>query len=257
MELHGGDRQPLVLERHHHAVRGLGGDAERRGQGIAARVERVVAAGAERPRHSFEQASAEHVDLRRLAVRRTVEHAQRPAKKLDDPLKAEAHAEQRQLALERDPHREPDVEVARPAGARREHHRLCAERVERPAQLVLREPRADRRHLGAGASEVVREGVDERVLVVHEEYAPPGAHRLRRCVLRRGDAGGPPDRVEERGRLELDLALLGLGDRIDEERRARADLGDAVLHADRPQREAGVHVAVEADEADRAAIPRA
>ena len=55
--------------------------------------------------------------------------------------------------------------------------------------------------------------------------------------------------------MRLALLLVGIG--VVEQRRAGAHLGDAVLHADGAQREAGVEVAVEADEADGAAVPGA
>ena len=52
-----------------------------------------------------------------------------------------------------------------------------------------------------------------------------------------GFGGGRPRRaaqgVEERRRLEVRLALLLVGIGVVEQRRADADLGDAVLHADR------------------------
>ncbi len=58
MELDRGDRQFPVLDRHHHPVRGLGGDQERRRQSAAAGMQGMVAADGELGRQALQQPSA-------------------------------------------------------------------------------------------------------------------------------------------------------------------------------------------------------
>ena len=65
------------------------------------------------------------------------------------------------------------------------------------------------------------------------------------------------DGGEHGGCLQFGFGFFFLGIAVVEQRGAGAHLGNAVLDADGAQRQAGVHVAVEIDHADRAAIPGA
>ena len=92
--------------------------------------------------------------------------------------------------------------------------------------------------------------------MVHHEDRPSRAgslrSRLRARVRRRV---GPPDRVEEGGRLEPRLLLLGLRVGVDEEGRAGPHLRRPVPDVHRAQGQPGVHVPVEPDHPDRAPVP--
>ena len=93
--------------------------------------------------------------------------------------------------------------------------------------------------------------------MIDEQHAPAGAGSRRLRARRRLHAARAAERVEEGRRLEARLLLLDLRIGVVEQRRADPDLGDAVLDADRAQGQAGVQVAVEADEPDGAAVPGA
>lgn len=80
----------------------------------------------------------------------------------------------------------------------------------------------------------------------------PTVTRLRSLSHRSVGRGAPED---GRWGLELRLLLLGLRDAVEEQRRAGADLGHAVVDADGPQGQPRVEVAVERHVAHRRAIP--
>ena len=82
----------------------------------------------------------------------------------------------------------------------------------------------------------------------------PGRAAGARARRRRGLG---PDGGEQRRGLEPAFLVLGLRVAVVEQRGTRPDLGDPILHADGPEREPGVHRAVEADAADGAAVPAA
>jgi len=90
--------------------------------------------------------------------------------------------------------------------------------------------------------------------MVDEEDAPSQS-RPRRLFDGRHRRAWSVDGVEERRGLQLRFALLFRGVGVIEKGRPHAHLRDSVLHADRPEGEARVQVAVEADEADGANIP--
>jgi hypothetical protein len=99
--------------------------------------------------------------------------------------------------------------------------------------------------------------VNEGVLVVDQQDLAL-AH-LRGFAFRRTGIAEPrvADRRQHRLGLQFGLGFLVLGIGIKQQRRAGAHFGNAVLDADGAQRQAGVHVAVETDHADCAAIPGA
>ena len=68
---------------------------------------------------------------------------------------------------------------------------------------------------------------------------------------------GVADGGNHGGGLQFGFGFFFLRDAVVQQGRAGAHLGDAVLDADGAQRQAGVHVAVETDHADRTAIPGA
>src|SRR5690606_17927429 len=82
---------------------------------------------------------------------------------------------------------------------------------------------------------------------------PIGRARLRLHV----GLAGIADRRQHRGCLQFGLGFFLCTIRIDQERRASAYLGNAILDADGAKGKAGVHVAVEMHHADRTAIPGA
>jgi hypothetical protein len=253
MKLHGPQRKAPVLDGHHDAVLALRGHLEILGQRALDREQRVVSARAELGRQPLEEPPAQHPDAGGLAVNGWIEHAERAAAVLDHALKAEAHAERRDAAVNQRGDRAGHVEIPRRAGTRREHRQVRLHVVERG----LGKAAAQRHDLGAGLAQIVGERVDERILMIDEQHAAAGAGSRARRMRRTVEPARAADRVEERRGFQLGLGLFGGGIGIVEQGGAGTDLGDAVLHPNGPEREAGVEVAVEADHAHRTAVPRA
>ena len=253
MELHGGQRQVGVLHRHDDPVVALRRHLEQGRQFLADREERVVAARGELARQPGEEPPAPDLDTRGLAVHGVVEHTELAPQVLHDALEPEADPEGRNPAREQRVQRPRQIEIARRAGAGREDHQVGPQVVED----ARREAGPPRRHLSTGLAEIVRQRVDERVLVVDQEHAAARAfvpHLHPRARLR---APWAPEGVEEGGGLQPRLLLLGVGLGVVEERRPDAHLGGAVLDPDGAEGEPGIEVAVEAEEPDRAAVPGA
>ena len=168
-------------------------------------------------------------------------------------MQTETHAEGRDATPHQRVDGAGDVEISRRAGAGGEHGQVRLHVVVR----LGGEAAAQGDDLGAGLAQIVRQRVDEGVLVIDEQHAAPRGRARSRHQRPALVARGPADRVEEGRGLQLGLGLFRVGLGIEEQGGARAHLGDPVLHADRPQGEAGVEVAVEAEHAHGAAVPRA
>ena len=253
MELHGRDRPPPVLQRHDDAVVRLRGHREEiGGQSVPHGVERVVAPDPEAPRQPVEQRPPQHRHLGRLAVDGRVETVETAAEIFGDGLEPETDAEQRHSAREESLHGQGGVEIAGTARPWRQHGQI--------RRVVLEGPQRRRGAQGldrrSRLPQVVREGVDEGILVVDQQHAAPVAGPGRANAAMRGRRLRP-QRREQRRRLETAFVVLRLRVAVVEQRRAGADFGDPLLHADGPQGEPGVHPAVEADAADGAAVPAA
>src|SRR5690349_5162959 len=91
-----------MLDSHHDAVLGFGGDRKLRRQCAPLRMQRMIAPDNELAWQSAKQPAAARADRRRLAVHRRIEEGERAAKILDDPLQAEADAKHRQIATKRE-----------------------------------------------------------------------------------------------------------------------------------------------------------
>ncbi len=134
------------------------------------RVEGVVAGGGELRGQPGEQGAvvpAADLDPARLAVLRLGQQRQLAARVLDHRLQAEADAERGQLPRVELGQQLVALEVGRAAGAGREHDEVRGDLVEHDGG----EPGAQGRDLRVVLAEVVRQGVHERVLVVHEQDA--------------------------------------------------------------------------------------
>src|ERR1017187_5909389 len=96
VELHGFDGQFPVPDAHDDAALArFGGDFQARGEGFAARVQRVIAAHLEFLRQTLENAQAAVAHHGALAVHGVIEDAQLAAERLDNALQSQAHAEYR------------------------------------------------------------------------------------------------------------------------------------------------------------------
>src|SRR6185503_15892328 len=73
----------------------FGGHFEARRESLATREQRMVAAHLKLLGHAFENSQTAMTDRGRLSVHRIIQNAQLAAERLDDPLQAETHAEDR------------------------------------------------------------------------------------------------------------------------------------------------------------------
>ena len=255
MELHCRDRLLAVLERHDHAVLGLGRHEKLRWQSRGVGENRVIAANGDFLRQPGEDHPVS-VDPypRRLSVHRHMKLAKCAAIGFGERLQAQADPEDRQAALARLVDRRLAIEVLRTARPRRKDDEVGSQAVEG----FFRNRRPDRHHRCTGLAEIIGQRMYETVLVVHQQDRQSLAHT---GSLARGIAGISgrrlADRRQHRRCLQLRLGFFFLRIGIEEQRRAGADFRDPVLDADRTQGEPGVHVAVEMNHPDRPAIPGA
>ena len=215
-------------------------------------MEQVIAPHPEPLAQAFEEPAAAHVDHARRAMHWRRQYRQPTAVEPDDSLQPEAHPEQRNTGPEGRVDRPAHAEILRTPGTGREHYKI------RPllGDALARKARAVRRHLGAGAPEVARQRVHERILVVDHDHSLPHAGSIRTYLdLRTGSAVATPNRVEHGRRLQPRFRLLVVGIRAVYQRRSGTHLGDAVLDPHGAQRQPRVDVAVEPEEADRAPVP--
>src|SRR5579864_876627 len=110
---------------------------------------------------------------------------------------------------------------------------------------------------GAGLADIARQRVDEGVLMIDQQHLAALAGLRSGRSSSRGGGAVAGDRRKQRRALEPTLIVLADWVAVEEQGRTGADLADPVFHADRAQGEAGVHVAVEGQPADGAAIPAA
>ena len=140
-------------------------------------------------RQAAQQAPAEHPDHRRLAVHRDIEHVEHAAEILDDPLQAEADAENREMRAR--PGDRASRAIAKSAG-RPGPGDSTTRSGRSPCRSSMRaEIRAHRRDFGAGGANVAGERVDERILVIDQQHlpaAPGGIDRRRRLPQPLGSA---------------------------------------------------------------------
>mmetsp|Transcript_18050 Transcript_18050/g.46824 ORF Transcript_18050/g.46824 Transcript_18050/m.46824 type:complete len:325 (-) Transcript_18050:1374-2348(-) len=275
MELHGRYREGLVLDGHDHRptpavqVAGLShGTDGRRHQAVRQRlcVERVVSRHAKGGRQSLEdrpemRALGFNLDFRRLAVHRVFQLRQLPAEVLHEALQAEAHAEDRDLAIHEVLDVVRHVEVRRAARARTQHGEVdMLHRAEGP--LGVRVP--DGCDSRTGLPQIVCQCVHEGVLEVNEQhlYALAALVLLRRasCAVQSGTLGCgrvAGHRVQARRGFELCLRLLERGHAVEEQGGTGTHLRDAVGDAHRPQGQTCVQVPIEGHMAHRGTIPAA
>src|SRR3984885_7214120 len=162
----------LVLDRHDGAVAGDGGDGEAALDVRFLRVDGVVAGGGELLRQPAEQGAvipAAYLDPARFAVLRLRQQRQLTARVLDHRLQPKADAEHGQPPRVELGQQLVALEVGRAAWSWREHDEVGDDLVEHDGG----EAGAQGGDLRVVLAEVVRQGVHERVLVVHEEDAEP------------------------------------------------------------------------------------
>ena len=96
----------------------------------------------------------------------------------------------------------------------------------------------------------------ERILVIDKQDLPTQSDLGGSAALKLGiGLAGLADGGNQGRCLQFGFGFFFLGDGIKQQCRAGAHFRHAVLDADRTQRQTGIHVAVEADHANRAAIP--
>ena len=182
-------------------------------------------------------------------MRGLAELAELAAKIFADRLHAEADAKNRQLLADRGVDGFRDAKILRPARTRRQH-----QKIPLPLQHFLRVNVAHHRDAGADLAEIIRQHMHKAVVVIDQQHffaRAGGIGRERRQRLWRIAA----QRLEQRGGLDLALAVFRRGIGVEQAGGADADFGKAVLHADGADGQAGVDAAVEIDGADRAGVP--
>ncbi len=200
----------------------------------------MIAAGRELAGQPGKQRTAENPHPPGLAVGRLRQQGKLAARMLDHRLQPEAHAENRQPARVKLAEQLVAAEVGRTAGAGREHDEIGPVVVKRGGP----EASPQRHHVRALLAEIAGQGVHERVLVIDEEHAQAVAGELAGLRWRAG--GGFPFFPFLRRRVG-----------VEQQGRACPHRRDAVADVRGPQREPGVHPAVEADHADGSAVPAA
>ena len=98
-------------------------------------------------------------------MHRRVEHGERAAKILDYPLQAEADAKHRQMATKREIQGLGHREIGRPAGSGRQHDEIV---TTARLQLGAGQIGAHRRDRRAGSTDVIGQGVNERIFVIDQ-----------------------------------------------------------------------------------------
>ncbi len=161
------------------------------------------------------------------AMRGLGELAELAAEIFADRLHAETDAEDRQFFLERRINRRGNPEVLGTARPRRQHQQVPGALL----QHVERMDMTDHDDIGADLAEIIRQHVYKAVVMVDQQHllaAAGGVGREGRQRLRRIAAQG----LEQRGRLDLALAIFGRGVGIEQAGRADPNLGEAILHPD-------------------------
>src|ERR1700722_2550985 len=137
-------------------------------------------------------------------MRRLLQLPQPAAKIFADCLYAEANAKDRQLPGQRRVDRGRDGKILGPPGTGREHKQVVACAFKHVAGMDI----SDDRYAGADLTEIIRQHMDETVVVVDQQdtLARAGSvRRKRREPLWRIATQG----LEQRGRLDLAFAILG------------------------------------------------
>ena len=153
---------------------GFGGHFQARGEGFGLREQRVVAAHLKLLRHAGEDADAAVPHGGRLAVHGIVEHAQLPAESFHDTLQAQTHSEHRHAQPDGGLHHAGHAEIfGAPGSGRDQDHagRHLRNQLRRKSGAIGHD-------LRAGLARVVGQGVDEAIVVVHQQQFHAGARRF-------------------------------------------------------------------------------
>src|SRR4051812_48900047 len=103
--------------------------------------------------------------LRTFTVHRVTQHVESSAECLNNSLKTEAHAEGWRCAVSQPADQLRNTEVFRPARTRRNQNDVRMQFV----QHIERSLRAIRVNSRTGLARIIREGMNEAVVVVHEQ----------------------------------------------------------------------------------------
>src|ERR1700681_2915263 len=160
------DRELAMTHTHDLPIVAFGGDLQALGKRPAVDYQRMVAGRRERTRQPFEYPFASMSDGRQFAVHHAARPDDTPPERLADGLVPEAYPEDRNFAREALHQRHRDAGFVGRARARRDDDLLGS-----PRTYLLQVDRvvAMHVHVGAQLTQVLRQVVGERVVVVDQE----------------------------------------------------------------------------------------